>query len=418
MARIIASSAWLMALGAGLVLTSAVPALAKKAKGPEGTGVSMRKDWLLSKPFRSAAAAIEADLARGAGDAAAQKIPALKSIAEGADAKYLVGAYQSRIGTLRRDLAMQFEGAAGMAASGAAPSDAMLELHIQAGSLAHTMRSWRNVVYHLDEAVRRGLKDPDVLVALSDAQFQLGQTGEGGKALAAAVAAKDAAAQPVPVSWFERAQAYAYKSKAPSEFARWGAAQLSRQADTPNWRAVIVNYRDLAKPDNAATLDLYRLLRITNALGGEADLRDYADLAIKGQAAAEAKTALDAGVASGALNKTARPVVDLLASAKAKSVGAAALVAAEKAASGKGDGKASASAADSHLGAGQDAKAASLYRQALQKGQVDADAVNMRLGIALARQGLKDEARKALASVAGARGDVARFWLAWVDSQR
>ncbi|OYU73307.1 MAG: hypothetical protein CFE32_21295, partial [Alphaproteobacteria bacterium PA3] len=57
-----------------------------------------------------------------------------------------------------------------------------------------------------------------------------------------------------------------------------------------------------------------------------------------------------------------------------------------------------------------------LFRLAQKKGGIDADVVNTRLGIALARAGQKDAARAAFQAVNGAaRKDVAQFWLLWLD---
>ena len=54
---------------------------------------------------------------------------------------------------------------------------------------------------------------------------------------------------------------------------------------------------------------------------------------------------------------------------------------------------------------------------ALQKGGVDVDQVNTRLGIALARSGQKDEARKYLSAVTGPRADIAKYWMLYLDLQ-
>ena len=61
-------------------------------------------------------------------------------------------------------------------------------------------------------------------------------------------------------------------------------------------------------------------------------------------------------------------------------------------------------------------KAAAMYQLALTKGGVDADLVNTRLGIALAKKGDKAGAKAAFAKVGGARASTARLWTIYVDS--
>jgi Flp pilus assembly protein TadD len=71
-----------------------------------------------------------------------------------------------------------------------------------------------------------------------------------------------------------------------------------------------------------------------------------------------------------------------------------------------------------YLAYGENAKAIALFKLAQQKGGADADTVNTRLGIALARSGDKDGARAAFKAVTGAqRKDIADFWLLWLDQQ-
>jgi hypothetical protein len=73
--------------------------------------------------------------------------------------------------------------------------------------------------------------------------------------------------------------------------------------------------------------------------------------------------------------------------------------------------------AEGYFGHGDHAKAAELYRLALQKGGVDANLVNTRLGIALAMSGRRPEAEAAFKAVTGARAGLASYWMLWL-SQR
>ena len=110
--------------------------------------------------------------------------------------------------------------------------------------------------------------------------------------------------------------------------------------------------------------------------------------------------------------------ISLLAAASAKVAGdLSSLAASEKRASTDAAGKIAAGTADAYLGYGQDSKAAPLYKLALQKGQVDNDTVNTRLGIALARQGQSAEAKQAFAAVTGPRADIAKYWMLWLDTK-
>ena len=74
---------------------------------------------------------------------------------------------------------------------------------------------------------------------------------------------------------------------------------------------------------------------------------------------------------------------------------------------------------DAHYGYGEYAEAAELYRAALQKGGEDANLVNTRLGAALARAGQRAEARgRVPRRDRGARAELARYWLLWLEPPR
>jgi hypothetical protein len=67
-------------------------------------------------------------------------------------------------------------------------------------------------------------------------------------------------------------------------------------------------------------------------------------------------------------------------------------------------------------GYGQLAEAAAMYRLALSKGGVDADTVQIRLGMVLAKSGDKAGAQAAFQAVAGPgpRKAIAQYWLIWL----
>jgi tetratricopeptide (TPR) repeat protein len=75
------------------------------------------------------------------------------------------------------------------------------------------------------------------------------------------------------------------------------------------------------------------------------------------------------------------------------------------------------SIADAYYGYGDYAKAAELYRAAIQKGGVDAAVANTRLGMALAAAGQKAEAEAAFKAVTGPRAGLASYWLIWLNQR-
>ncbi len=124
---------------------------------------------------------------------------------------------------------------------------------------------------------------------------------------------------------------------------------------------------------------------------------------------------VEEGSATGAINAS-RPVfqdVQALSGAKI-AADKASLPKLEAQAKSADNGKLAANTADAYLGYKQYAQAAALYRVALQKGGIDAPAVNTRIGIALALSGDKAGAQQAFGQVTGPRAAIAKFWTIWL----
>src|SRR3546814_3678368 len=112
----------------------------------------------------------------------------------------------------------------------------------------------------------------------------------------------------------------------------------------------------------------------------------YREAAFSSGLPGEAKAIIDEGRSKCKVGATRLSEVYSLASGKIAS-DKASLAAGERDAAKAANGKIAASIGDAYLGYGDYAKAATLYRLGLQKGSVDANEVNTRLGIALAKSG-------------------------------
>jgi tetratricopeptide (TPR) repeat protein len=201
------------------------------------------------------------------------------------------------------------------------------------------------------------------------------------------------------------------------EVAKWTRAQVADYPTPENWRTALVVYGDANRFDDQTQLDLMRLQRFAGALSGEKDYYEYALLADKVGLPGEAKTAIDEGKAKGAYNANSKALAEVGAAVGAKvAADKASLAAAEKNAASAPTGRAALGTADAYFGYGDYAKAAALYKLALQKGSVDANTANLRLGMALAKAGQAAEAKQAFGQVTtGPRAEIAKFWTLWVD---
>lgn len=401
------------ALALGMLATGvATPALAAKEKPAAGPTPQ------LGKEFRAAIGAAQAAIKAGNAADGAAKLAVAEPLAQQPDEKYYLGVMRYDLSKLTKDNASARKAVNEMISSGSKLSPDPAELNFVAGNLAYAAGDYPDAAAKFAEADRLGSKNVDRLLLLAEADFKLNKFPEGLAAVDKAVNEETAAGRKPPESWFQRAASIAYKSKNAPELAKWTRAQVKAYPTAENWRSALVTYRDGARIEGQQLLDLMRLMRLTKSLAGERDYYEYASGAIDRALPGEAKSTIEEGFASGAVNKSSRPVAEILTIATGKiAADRASLAASEKQASGAPTGKVAKGTADGFLGYGEDAKAIALYRTALQKGGVDNDEVNTRLGIALARSGQKEEARKAFGAVTSSpRADIAKFWLLYLDT--
>lgn len=296
----------------------------------------------------------------------------------------------------------------GLRRSGLVPADRLVQLDGVLG-LAHLgLGENRDAATVLARAVAAGAKDGKVMLGLAEA---LARTGDLAGSLAAArdaLTLATAQGRTVPASWYDRGIALAAQHGDAAAQAGWIAQKLSRHGSPANWRSGLMGFLPRLGADQEATLDLYRLMAMTGALATERDWTAYAAAAERAGALREAVSALQAGLAHGALRASdpliGRQIASLMAQASRAQAGTAARHASAL------------RAGDEMLAAGQPARAAELYRAALARGDVANDFARLRLGIALGRSGDLAGARSAWSAIAGgSAGALARFWLVWVE---
>ncbi|WP_230480816.1 hypothetical protein [Sphingomonas sp. Leaf21] len=290
------------------------------------------------------------------------------------------------------------------------------------GALAYNGKQYPIALQYFQQAKQLGYQDPNLQMLIVKAKMDSGDVAGANTELASAIDQMNASGQKAPEDYYKYAIGRANKAKMVPETLAWMRKWIVAYPTAQNWRNALVIYGlqpgSLATLDKNQRLDLFRLMRATKSLADQNDYMEYAQYATDKGLPAEAEKVLNEGMASGKIpagNATAKA---MLAAATAKSRQEGSLAPTEARAKSAADGKLAALTAEAYYGQGNYAKAAELYRTALQKGGVDANEVNTRLGIALAAQGDKAGAKAAFDAVQGQpRADLAGFWKTYLDAQ-
>lgn len=410
--KFVSTTALGLALAFGATVTlGAQPAMAKEKPAKPAS-------LNLSKPVREAAAAAQKALETNDTATAATQLATAKAAASTPDDNYVLGSITYDLGRKTNNMALQIQGIDAMLASGKVDAAQQPNFYLAQGQLAYQAKQYAKAETALDQAIRLGVSDPNAFALLVETKNQNGKPAEAVEALEAAIAKQTATGQAVPNEWYGRGLSIALsaKQKDPATQARLGAASsrisqswIAAYPTKTNWRDALIIYRDVNKIDADQELDLMRLMRTAGALKGERDYMDYV-LATYLKFPGEAKAVLEEGSAAGFVNLGAGNAKEVYTIVKGK-------IAADKASLSKtaSTGKNALSTGDAYLGYADWATAADLYRMALTKGGVDANVVNTRLGMALARAGQKDAAKQAFSQVTGPRAGLAKYWMIYLD---
>ncbi|WP_374293774.1 hypothetical protein [Sphingomonas sp.] len=290
------------------------------------------------------------------------------------------------------------------------------------GALAYNGKQYPVALQMFQQAKQLGYNDPQMPLLMVKAKMETGDVAGANADLDAAIQQINASGQKAPEDYYRYAIARSNQRKMVPETLSWMRKWIAAYPTSKNWRDALVIYGlqpgSLATLDKNQKIDLFRLMRTSKSLADQNDYLEYAQNVSEKGLPAEAEAVLREGTASGKIPAGNGAAKAMLADSAAKAKAEGSLAPTEKKALAAADGKLAAVTGEAYYGQGNYAKAVELYRAALQKGGVNADEVNTRLGIALAAQGNKAEAKAAFANVKGApRADLAAFWTAWLDSQ-
>jgi len=395
------------ALAAAVVLGSAsmvplAPAAAQQAVAELGAGE------------RAALLALQTALETKNYPAATTALSAAQGAARSGYSRYLASALQLRLGIETNNLGLQSTAIDAILSSGSAPAAELPLLHRNRGALLQSAGKLADAEAAFTRWLELSPNDPEAMIALSQVKLDRKKPAESLALLGRAIDVRRATGQQVPEGWYKRAARLSYDNLLPAESTRFTRELVAAYPSKENWRDAVLVHRDFMKTDEAASLDLMRLLRSAKAMAGE---RDYMELAqtLSGRGFnRESKAVLDEGVSAKMVDPT-KPVSKALITASGKAATSkASLAGLETKAVAAATGAEALGAGDAFFGNGDYAKAAELYRTALQKGAVDANVASTRLGMALALAGQRTEAEAALRTVTGPRAELASLWLLWL----
>jgi tetratricopeptide (TPR) repeat protein len=408
-----------LALAASIIVGGAListPAVAQKKKA-EAAAPAQAAGWQPKLTKAEAAALKPVEVAVNANDwaTAATALAAAQPAATSPDARYYVGRFQLQIGVGTNNSQLQSQGIDAMIASGGGDPTQAVSLYKNQGAIALQTKDYAKAEAAFSRWAQLAPNDIDAQMATGEVKFRQNKRQEALPLFERAIAARKAAGQAVPESWYLLALQSALDAKMAPQAETYSQALLSTYPTGKNWRNALLIYRQNNSLDQPTQMDLFRLMRATKSLERGDEWLGLAGELSRQRFYSEAKGVIDEGIAAGKISRTDATAAAILKEASTRVASdRAALPGLEAGARSGANGSLALKLAEAYYGHNDYAKAADLYRLALQKGGVDANLVNSRLGIALAMGGRRAEAETAFKAVTGNRARLASYWMLWL----
>ncbi|MEQ9663420.1 MAG: hypothetical protein RLN87_12845 [Parasphingopyxis sp.] len=372
----------------------------------------------LSRDVRQAAQQAQLAIAQNNFAAASAALNQAGAAVQNDGDRYVIATMQLDVANRTFNQAAQVAAIDALIASPMVSESERAELYYHRGRIAYNSGDNNAAQSSLQTAVQRGSTNPRTYVALASL---LQQARDNAGALAAvdqAFQLQQTAAVPIPEDWYRRAIDIAQRVGDQGKVAQWYYALLAAYPTVRNWRDALRHYRTTMAADPEAVFDLWRLQAATETLTGEGDYLAFAQAANSAEHPGEATRAIEAGRGNSMLDGRNAEIAAL-----ARTTGQAAsslrgrLESRATAARSAATGAEAMAVADAYLDFGQFAEAAEFYRLAVEKGGIDAQRANLRLGIALSQAGDVATARTTLDGVTGPLGGVARYWTVFANTR-
>ncbi|WP_343347383.1 tetratricopeptide repeat protein [Sphingomicrobium sp. XHP0239] len=364
-----------------------------------------------------ALAKIQTAMTDGQMDAVPGLITAAENQVETADDRFVLGQLKLNYAVETENLADMYA-ALKMMRDSNSPQIDRARLGEQFLSVSDTAYRVPNYALSADIARDAVALDPNsnqAVLFLADSIYKSGDAPKAFATYKQYIDQRNAAGQTVPEEWYQRAVGLAYNEKVPGMMplaARW----VSAYPTDANWREVVALLQDARQYSDAEVIDVLRFQRAVGVMPQAGDYAYLADQLLAQGFPGEAKAVMDDGVAKGIVDPSNSTYAEVIRIANEKARGdRASLDSVEAATANQLRGMIA--TADAYYGYGDYANAVAIYQAALSRDGVDANTVNLRLGMAAGMNGDMATANAAFDRVGGNYDALADLWQAWFATQ-
>lgn len=414
---------WAKQTALGLLLAlAATGGLSSSAVAADATKKEAPPAGKLSKDVQKVLAEVQKLQKAGDNAGAAAKLAEADAVPNrGKYDDFVIGQFRYNIAIANKDNAALEAGLKAMLDSGFVAQEDQVKIVRNLVALAFQRKDIAAATAETQRWIQLAPNDPDPVLNLGKIYYNEDKYAEALSAFKSAAALAEKSGQKVDENTYKIIAQTALKSGKPAEIAASMRNLVLQYPNPTNWRDALVIFRDQQGVTDPMILDSYRLQWRNNALNGERDYIEMAEIALKRGLPNEAKLALEKGQALSIYSKGKSVAMEMLTQARSR-LGAdqKSLPGLEKEARAAKTGDLAANGpAQGYLSYGDYPKAVEYYQLALQKGVKNPDDIYMQLGIALAGAGKGSEAQEAFSKVKGSLAkSLADLWAAYASTTK
>jgi hypothetical protein len=400
----------------------------KPKKDKKGAAEATAPKRNFSKPFIAAYSPV-ADLINKKKDPAAAKVefPKVVAAVQNDDDRYEAGVLAINIGAGLKDMAVQEQGIDLILASTTTPANIRTEYTFRKAAFAYDAKQFPEAEKYMIEAYNLGHRGNNIEFLISSAQSQQNKDADAMAWLGKAIDASKASGQ-INKSYVIRAATLAAKSKNYVGAAGFYKDLLKTENNPDYWHDALAFYDRSVMLNPEESLDLLRLMRVTEGLRFQQEYSGYLDsLSYIGvRYPAEAVAVLDEGFAKGVISRNNVTFSEKYNEAKSRlAEDTRTLPGTVAPAKASAKGMLASLTADSFFSHKDYATAKELYENALSKapvldkdGKDQTDRTRFRLAMAKTMLGDYAGAKADFAQITNAnRKGIAEYWNIYIDQK-
>jgi hypothetical protein len=389
----------------------------------------------LSKGFSAAYGPVLAMLQKSNFAGAYAGWPAVKAAVTSDDDRSEAGVFAYDLGTkmnksgdavlVSKSSALRIEGIDLVLASTRTSADIRPAYSFQKAAIMYDSKDYANAEKALIDAYNTGYRENEIEILISNTFSQQKKFTEASTWLRTAVANNKAAGRPVPAGWLAQGGNYALKMRDNKAASIWFKEYLIAEKSPAAWHDALATFNASPELELVETLDIFRLMHLTDALQFEAEYRGYIETIDSRRYPSESARVIQDGIDKKFI-KSSPNIMQVYNEVKALAASDVTNAGLSEASSRKSTNAYDALlTGESYLNLRNFSKAQEMYELAISKGPLrDRDGkdqtarVYLHLAMAKIHQGNFQGGKADLAKIpAGNRKNIGEYWGIYADQQ-